>query len=50
MTDSLQGERFATYSHVPDPYYGGTQGFDLVRTPRPTPDQCDLTLALPCNR
>lgn len=30
MTDHLQGERYKRYDHVPDPYYGGDSGFELV--------------------
>lgn len=30
MTDTLRSDKFSSYSHVPDPYYGGAKGFDLV--------------------
>ncbi|KAL4853458.1 putative low molecular weight protein-tyrosine-phosphatase [Chlorella vulgaris] len=30
MTDFLTSDRFRQYREVPDPYYGGQQGFDLV--------------------
>ena len=33
MTDSLRSAEFSSYSKVPDPYYGGTKGFDLVSAP-----------------
>lgn len=39
MTDSLRSAEFSSYSKVPDPYYGGTKGFDLVSAPaRPASD------------
>ena len=31
MTDTLSDPRFKSYSHVPDPYFGGSSGFELVR-------------------
>ncbi|GAB4820498.1 hypothetical protein N2152v2_007544 [Parachlorella kessleri] len=30
MSDYLRDERFAKYGQVPDPYYGGSKGFELV--------------------
>ena len=30
MTSYLRDEKFARYNEVPDPYYGGEQGFELV--------------------
>lgn len=30
MTEYLQDQQFKRYNEVPDPYYGGSQGFELV--------------------
>jgi protein-tyrosine phosphatase len=30
MTDHLRDERYKRYTEVPDPYYGGQRGFELV--------------------
>ncbi|EFN58713.1 hypothetical protein CHLNCDRAFT_19837 [Chlorella variabilis] len=30
MTDYLRGTQFSQYKEVPDPYYGGQRGFELV--------------------
>lgn len=30
MTNYLRDDRWSKYDHVPDPYYGGTKGFELV--------------------
>ena len=30
MTNYLRDDRWASYDHVPDPYYGGSKGFELV--------------------
>ncbi|PSC72725.1 tyrosine phosphatase [Micractinium conductrix] len=30
MTDFLRSQQFAKFNEVPDPYYGGQKGFDLV--------------------
>ncbi len=31
MTQYLRDTKFAEFSRVPDPYFGGAKGFELVR-------------------
>lgn len=35
MTDSLRSSEFSSYAKVPDPYFGGAKGFDLVSAAGP---------------
>ena len=30
MTDYLRDPKFKEFKHVPDPYFGGAEGFELV--------------------
>ncbi len=30
MTDFLRDTKFSQFKHVPDPYFGGADGFELV--------------------
>jgi len=47
MTQYVRDTKFAEFDRIPDPYFGGAKGFELVRRRHDTPNHASCTTSLP---